>query len=76
MISGETIPSSHRELQDEIAAQTAAFLLSGGTIKQAPIAEGRDYRPQVGDFSINGKMGNRLKRKPTKPTKPKAKKVQ
>lgn len=73
MISGETIPSSHRELQDKIAAQTAAFLLSGGTIMRAPIAEGRDYRPQAGDFSINGKMGNRLKRKPTKP---KAKKVQ
>ncbi|RDL44329.1 hypothetical protein DN730_07950 [Marinomonas piezotolerans] len=65
--------TQQRQLQEEIAAQTAAFLRAGGTIQKEEIAEGRDYRPQVSDFSINGRVGNRIKRKPTKP---KAKKVQ
>ena len=68
MLSHETIPSQHRQLQDQIAAQTAAFLKAGGKIHKEKIVKGRDYRPQASDFSINGKVGNRLKRKPTKPT--------
>jgi hypothetical protein len=55
-----------RELQEMIAAQTAAFLKSGGKIKRNEIQHGRDQKAKHGGFTINGKLGNRLKQKPKK----------
>lgn len=72
MLSHETIPSQHRQLQDQIAAQTAAFLSKGGSITHC----GKDDSALGGQlapakFDIVGPKGNRL---PVK--KSKAKKVQ
>ena len=55
-----------RELQEIIAAQTAAFLKAGGEIKRNEIQHGRDQQAKHGGFTINGKLGNRLKQKPNK----------
>ena len=73
MLSHETIPSQHRQLQDQIAAQTAAFLSKGGSIthcgKDDSALGGGQLAPAK--FDIVGPKGNRL---PVK--KSKAKKVQ
>lgn len=70
MISSENIPAKQRKLQEQIAAQTAAFLSAGGKIKTVEVQQGRDDKAKHGGFSINGALGNRLK------PSTKAKKVQ
>lgn len=55
MLSHENIPRSHRQLQDQLAAQTAAFLSAGGEIKR-PDLDGRE----IIKADFNGRNGNKI----------------